>query len=257
VKEVAEDAGVPPGRWIEVAPSRFPGWIGAFGGRHGATKPRPLVVDVGDGSVTFTAPDAATARCHPPFPHFSERPGLPPLDYAHAIAEHALANRVTGVLLVRLGGYAVGVFTGSPPALAASKTGSRLVHGRSAAGGWSQHRFARRREKQATEARRAAADAAIGVWESWGGGGLDAVVLGGDKRAIAELRRDARLAPYLELAVERFLTVPDPKQAVLADSPRLFLAIRIWLTEPQVSLTHAATHGVTAAGRRMMSGPRR
>jgi hypothetical protein len=44
---------------------------------------------------------------------------------------------------------------------------------------------------------------------------------------------------------------------VLADSPRLFLAIRIWLTEPQVSLLHAATHGVTAAGRRMMSGPRR
>src|SRR5262249_60828548 len=174
--------------------------------------------------------------------------------YAHAIADHALANRVTGVLLVRLGGHAVGVFTGSPPALAASKTGSRLVHGRSAAGGWSQHRFARRREKQATEALHAAADAAIGVWGSWGGE-LDAVVLGGDKRATAELRRDARLAPYLELAVERFLTVPDPKQAVLANSPRLFLAIRIWLTEPQVSLTHAATHGVTAARRRRVSGP--
>ena len=64
------------------------------------------------------------------------------------------------------------------------------------------------------------------------GTGLDAVVLGGDKRAIAELRQDARLAPYLDLAVARFLTVPDPKLAVLADSPRLFLAIRIWLTEP-------------------------
>lgn len=256
MKAVAEDAGVAPGRWIEVAPSRFPGWIGSFGGRHGATEFHPLTVNAGEGSVTFTAPDAATARCHPPFPHFSERPGLSPLDYAHAITEHALANRVTGVLLVRLGGYAVGVFTGSPPALAASRTGSRLVHGRSAAGGWSQHRFARRREKQATEARHAAADAAIGVWGSWGGG-LDAVVLGGDKRAIAELRRDARLAPYLALAVDRFLTVPDPKQAVLAGSPRLFLAIRIWLTEPQVSLTYAATRGVTAAGRRIMSGPRR
>ena len=41
---------------------------------------------------------------------------------------------------------------GDPPQLAASKTGSRLVHGRAAAGGWSQHRFARRRENQATAA---------------------------------------------------------------------------------------------------------
>ena len=57
------------------------------------------------------------------------------------------------------------------------------------------------------------------------------------ERAIAQLRRDARLAPYLDLAVHRFLSVPDSKHAILADSPRLFLAIRIWLTEPQVSLS--------------------
>jgi hypothetical protein len=58
------------------------------------------------------------------------------------------------------------------------------------------------------------------------------VVLGGDKRAVAALRDDPRLAPYLDLAVERFLTVPDPRLAVLAGTPRLFLAVRIWLTEP-------------------------
>jgi hypothetical protein len=62
--------------------------------------------------------------------------------------------------------------------------------------------------------------------------GLDAVVLGGDKRAVAELRADPRLAPYLDLAGDRFLTVPDPKLAVLKDTPRLFLAVRIRLTEP-------------------------
>jgi hypothetical protein len=159
------------------------------------------------------------------------------------------------VLLVRLGGYAAGVFTGSPPALAAHKTGSRLVHGRSAAGGWSQQRFARRREKQASEALKAAAGAAAEVFGRWGDGtirsgdknsaaasgpraggtrgtGLDVVVLGGDKRAIADVSGDSRLAPYLELATDRFLTVPDPKLAVLRDAPRLFLAVRIFLTEP-------------------------
>jgi len=139
------------------------------------------------------------------------------------------------VLLVRLGGYAAGVFTGYPPALADAKTGSRLVHGRSAAGGWSQHRFARRREKQASEALQAAASAAADVFGRRGGRPgetLDAVVLGGDKRAMAELRQDPRLAPYLAIATDRFLTVPDPKRAVLEATPRLFLAVRIRLTEP-------------------------
>jgi hypothetical protein len=59
------------------------------------------------------------------------------------------------------------------------------------------------------------------------------VVLGGDKRSIAVLRDDARLAPYLDLATDRFLTVPDPRLAVLQEMPRSFLAVRIRLTEPE------------------------
>jgi len=59
------------------------------------------------------------------------------------------------------------------------------------------------------------------------------VVLGGDKRSAAGLRDDARLAGYLALAATgRFLTVPDPRLAVLRDTPRAFQAIRIRLTEP-------------------------
>jgi Actinobacteria/chloroflexi VLRF1 release factor len=148
---------------------------------------------------------------------------------AAAVAAHARVPRAVGVLLVRLGGYAAGVFTGYPPQLADAKVGSRLVHGRSAAGGWSQHRFARRREKQANEALEAAASTALAVFGR--GPRLDAVVLGGDKRTMAELRDDPKLAPYLALATERFLTVPDPKRAVLNDTPKLFTAVRIRLTE--------------------------
>jgi hypothetical protein len=61
---------------------------------------------------------------------------------------------------------------------------------------------------------------------------LDAVVLGGDKRAVAELRDDPRLAPYLAMATDRFLTVPDPRRAVLEAAPKGFLAVKIRLTEP-------------------------
>jgi hypothetical protein len=265
VKNIASSAG----RWLDVAPGRFPGWIASFAQRHGGSgdtaHDSALTVTLTGASVIFTAPDGAVAECHPPFPPVPALSGLAgtvdPVACAEAVKAHALAPRTVGVLLVRLGGYAAGVFAGPPPELKASKTGARLVHGRSAAGGWSQHRFARRREKQASEALQAAADAAVAVFGQWAAGrsgsdgdnskkgpglgagvrpglgagvrpGLDAVVLGGDKRAMAELREDPRLAPYLELAVDRFLTVPDPKLAVLKGTPELFMAVRIRLSEP-------------------------
>lgn len=221
-------------RWVDVAPERFPGWIDSFARRHGAAgRDEPLAVSLTGGNVTFVALDGAVAECHPPFPPFRSADGAAG-EVAAEIAAHAQRPRTVGVLLVRLGGYAAGVFTGYPPVLADAKTGSRLVHGRSAAGGWSQHRFARRREKQAAEALQAAAGAAADVFGRWGRAErprLDAVVLGGDKRAMAELRQDPGLAPYLAIATDRFLTVPDPRRAVLEDTPRLFLAVRIRLTD--------------------------
>lgn len=228
------------GRWIDVSPERLAGWIESFEQRHG-----DVTVDAGPSVVAFRAADGAQAQCHVPFPPLPGKAGVgeapagagettgETAGCAERIRAHARAERTIGVLLVRLGGYAAGVFTGPAAHLAASKVGSRLVHGRSAAGGTSQQRFARRREKQAGEALAAAADAAAAVFGGQAGK-LDAVVLGGDRRAIAGLRADPRLRPYFELAVERFLTVPDPRLGVLRAAPRMFLAIRIRLTEPRL-----------------------
>jgi hypothetical protein len=217
---VANGAGTGT-RWLEIGPDRIEGWLAEFTARHGETT---ATTDASGAIVTLTAADGAVAECHVPFP---------PLRGAHGaaeMAEHAAVSRTVGVLLVRLGGYAAGVFTGSPPRLVASKVGSRLVHGRSAAGGQSQQRFARRREKQAREALTAAADNAVAVLGPYDGQ-LDAVVLGGDRRSITELRSDPRLRPYFALAVNRFLTVPDPRLTVLRATPRAFTAVRIRLTE--------------------------
>ncbi len=218
------------GRWVDVPPERLVSWIVTFTHRHGAAS---VSRDEVGATVTFTAADGAVAECHPPFPPLrwaGTGDGGDPAATAEAVVVHALADRTVGVLLVRLGGYAVGVFAGSPPRLVSSKTGSRPVHGRSAAGGWSQHRFARRRENQAATALRAAADAAAGIFGSYR---LDTLILGGDKRSVAGLRGDTRLATYFAMATDRFLTVPDPRLAVLKEIPRAFLAIRIRLTEPQ------------------------
>jgi hypothetical protein len=220
------------GRWVEVPPERLVSWIVAFAQRHGGAA--SVTYETDGAAVTFTAADGATAECHPPLPPLRTHPAADEVRAAaEGLAAHAAADRTVGVLLVRLGGYAVGVFAGSPPRLVSSKTGSRLVHGRSAAGGWSQHRFARRRENQAATALRAAADAAAEVFGRYGPDELDAVVLGGDKRSAAGLRDDARLKNYLARATGRFVTVPDPRLAVLRDIPRAFLATRIRLTEPE------------------------
>ena len=221
---------------MEVPPERLVTWVVTFAERHGgAAAERPVATGESGVAVTvtFTGADGATAECHPPFPPLPA--GVPGAvrAAAEALAAHAAADRTVGVLLVRLGGYAAGVFAGSPPRLVNSKTGSRPVHGRSAAGGWSQQRFARRRENQAATALRAAADAAAEVFGRYGPDRLDAVVLGGDKRSAAGLADDARLERYLAKASGRFLTVPDPRLAVLRDIPRAFLATRIRLTEPE------------------------
>ena len=253
------------GRWVEVAPERFATWAGSFGERHGqvATEASPAVLTLtaADGSIAEchvpfppmaslapAAGQAAGVPGEPSGPGEPHGPGEPPGPeeapgpeqapgsgeavsagtLIAGVAAHATAPRTVAVLLIRLGGYAAGVFAGSPPELVASKTGSRLVHGRSAAGGWSQHRFARRREKQAAEALDAAAAATVRVLGRYRGE-LDAVVLGGDRRTVASLRDDPRVRPYLALATDRFLTVPDPRLAILRDSPRLFRAIRIRL----------------------------
>jgi hypothetical protein len=214
-------------RRIEVAPARFPGWIDSFGDRHGA-----VVATQTNDSIDFTAADGSVAACQVPFPPLAPSTETEAAALAKLMADHATADRTVGVFLVRLGGYAAGVFTGTEPKLTASKVGSRLVHGRSAAGGQSQQRFARRRENQAHQALAAAADTAAAVFGPYP---LDALVLGGDRRAFAPIRTDPRLAKYFEAEADLFLTVPDPRLAVLKETPKLFRVIRISLTEPAVA----------------------
>ncbi|GLW99757.1 acVLRF1 family peptidyl-tRNA hydrolase [Microtetraspora sp. NBRC 16547] len=217
------------GRWVAVAPERVERWIDGFAARHGAVE-----ATAAPDLVRLTAADGAVAECHVPFPPLAVPPGDrhgPPLashaeggDPVAALAAHARRDRLVGVLLVRLGGYAAGVFDGER--LVASKVGSRQVHGRSAAGGWSQQRFARRREKQSSEALEAAADVAARVLLPYAAE-LEAVLLGGDRRAIDGVREDRRLAPLLALERAPFLTVPDPRLAVLRETPGLFRAVRV------------------------------
>lgn len=225
-----------PTRSLVVAPERLARWLANFEQRHGG----PLGWGLAPDRLIATATDGGRADCEVPFPPLRLEPTEPtdpadpahpadPADPAEGLVRHALAERRAGVLLVRLGGYAAGVFRGSE--LVTSKVGSRLVHGRNAAGGQSQQRFARRREGQVRVALAEAADVAVRILGP-AIGELDVVVTGGDRRAVAAVLHDSRLAWLRPLVSPRLLDVPDPRLRILLATPAQFQAVRITLTDP-------------------------
>jgi hypothetical protein len=203
-------------RVVSVAPERLDRWLTGFGERHGSTS-----YEVGAERVVVTAEDGAAAEIVVPFGPLVElsRDGL---------VAHVLADRRIGLLLVRRGGYGAGVFVGGK--LTDSKVGSRHVQGTTKAGGWSQQRFARRRDNQAREAFNAATEVAVRIL---GPAKLDVLVTGGDRKAIDTVLEDPRLKELRGLVRPPFLGVADPKQKVLEQAGADARAIRIELTDPE------------------------
>jgi peptide subunit release factor 1 (eRF1) len=123
-------------------------------------------------------------------------------------------DHVVAALLVRLGGYAVGVFEGER--LVASKVGSRFVKGRHKKGGSSQSRFRRRRDEQERALIDDAAETAARALEPYRER-IEQVALGGDRAAV---RRVLERLPWLEeKALPRFFAVPDPRLRELERLP--------------------------------------
>ncbi len=201
------------GRWVTTAPERLQRWLDGFASRHGA-----VVREFDDRTVRLVAEDGALAEIEVPFPPLSG-----------GLVEHVLRDRRVGVLLVRLGGCACGVFDG--PRLTASKVTTRQVHGRSAAGGQSQQRFARRREGQVRVALDAFADTAARILLP-AAGSLDAVVVGGERTAVDSVLADRRLAGLRPLVTGRLLDGPDPRLAVLEASYDQLRAVWIRVVDP-------------------------
>jgi hypothetical protein len=204
------------GRRVEVDPERVAGWVERFAARHG-----DVDVVATEGGTALAAPDGAAATLTPPWP----RAAATVEDLVTAV----LRPRTVGLLLVRRGGYAVGVAEGAD--LVTSKVGSRYVQGKTKAGGWSQQRYARRRAAQAQEAFAAAADHAQRILlprlED-----LEGLVAGGDRAAVSAVLADGRLRRLGDLPQGRFLAVPDPQRAVLEDAVRRSRAVTIDVFDP-------------------------
>lgn len=210
-------SGLSSVRRIEVDPERIVRWVNTFAERHG-----PLTWSAADTTVALTASDGATAVLAP---FLSEAPTAP--DGVDFLADWAAPSMRLALILVRRGGYAVGLSLG--PVLVAHKVGTRYVQSRTAAGGWSQHRFARRRDNQADALVGSVIDHAYRVVLA---SPADALVVGGDKTLVREVLADPRLARLLELPRRELFDLPDPRLVVLKQAMRRGRAVRIALFEP-------------------------
>jgi hypothetical protein len=185
-------------RRIEVDPERLERWLDGFAARHdGALRTLEGAV------VRAVGGDGATAVCTP-FP----------------------ADPI-GLVLVRRGGYAVGL--ASSGRLAEHKCGTRYVQSRTAAGGWSQQRFARRRGNQADELVRSVAEHALRILPRGTPAGL---VVGGDRALVRDVLADPRLAHLDGLPRRELYDLPDPRLAVLREALRRGRAVWVDLDEP-------------------------
>lgn len=216
-------------RRLEIPANRLERWVDGFRERHG---------DVGcsrtDGDVRLDAADGAIAVLAVSEvlggPAEREVPGLEfgPTQAARALAAAVLAPRVSAVLLVRRGGWAVAVV--EPDGVRASKVGTRYVQGRTAAGGWSQQRFARRRDKQTDELVGAAAQAAERVLLP--ALPVDRLVTGGDRPLVDRVLERPPLRMLAALPRGAHLQVGDPRAATVAELPDLLTRVPVLLDQP-------------------------
>jgi hypothetical protein len=205
------------GRWVEVDPARVARWVEGFADRHG-----PPTTTVEAYGLLLAAPDGATAELHTP-------PGAPAAADVPGFVAAAAVPRRLGLLLARKGAVAVGVAAGEE--LVVSKVDTRYVQGRTAAGGWSQQRFARRRDNQAKAALADAVELAVRLLLPEAAI-LSALVCGGDRRAVDIVLAERRLAPLAALRAERLLDVPEPRHAVLVGAIAAARAVRILVRDP-------------------------
>jgi hypothetical protein len=206
---------------VEVPPDRLIGWVNRFAGRNDG------LVDVAtDGcAVTVRGGDGTAAVLAVPFAPMTTD-GREPLE---ALLAHLAGIGALGIVLVRGGAHSVGVARAG--VVLSSSTDRAYLQGRTAAGGWSQQRFARRRDNQRTASYDSAASTAARVLVPIAGS-LHGLVLGGDRRGLTDVLADHRLAVLSALPTRSFPDIAEPRRVVLDDIAGRALFVEITIRAP-------------------------
>ncbi len=216
---------------LELTAERLSRWWGRFHAEHPEVH-RHLE----NGAVVLTSSDGTVARFTGWYPvHAASSDD-------DARAQLTAVPHEIAIILLRRGGYAIGRAGAEEDGrrvVRAHKSGTRYVQSRTAAGGWSQQRFARRRENQAEGLVRAAADQAVRILAPFltelttpaGRGGVG-LAIGGDAFLIDGVLQDPRLTRLRHLPRREYPDVPDPRFKVLQDVVRRTALVRLAVDNP-------------------------
>jgi hypothetical protein len=195
---------------VEVPPERLVGFLSRFGARNGG------LADLATDGVTvrIRGGDGTLAQIE-----VGDR------EPVEALLAHLAGLGTLGVILVRGGAHSVGLARDG--AVLRSSTDRAYLQGRTAAGGWSQQRFARRRGNQRTASLADAADTAVRVLTDPHSPPPAALVLGGDRPALAQVLADPRLAALAARPRRTFADIPEPRRAVLDEVAARSLSVPI------------------------------
>jgi hypothetical protein len=160
----------------------------------------------------------------PPFPILENR--LIPIWDGSPLLALLEADYTVGVILLRLGRYAVAVYLGSR--LISSKTDTRYVKGRHRAGGSSQRRFERIREGQIRQIYDKTCEVVQSQFAPYARQ-LDYIVMGGERLTlIGFLKACPYLQQFLGIILSRRLNIQEPKRDTLEAVGEMLLESRVF-----------------------------
>ena len=180
--------------------------------------------------LTLVRTESFEIAVAPPFP--MERPSgrEAPGGLLEPLRELLQRKRLVAVVLLRLGAYAVGILYDGQ--LVLSKTGTRYVRGRHRAGGQSQRRFERNRERWVREL----FDEVCDVCRSRMGpyaGEVQHLAIGGDPHVLGQfLKRCEWLAPLVDRLLPSRVPVRRPGLPALRRAGQAVWSSRVYVRRP-------------------------
>lgn len=205
-----------------MAPDRLPGWVNRFAARNQGL----ATIEADETGVTMVGGDGTRARLQVPFAPMTVADREP----IEAVLDHLADIGEIGMVLVRAGAHSVGICRDG--IVSVSSTDTHYVQGRTAAGGWSQQRYARRRGNQLTAAQQSTAEAVARVLVPHR---LSALIVGGDPASVAAVLADPRFTALNKLPCKEFPGIAEPRRAVLDEVAARSLDVSITIRDPDPS----------------------
>ncbi len=189
---------------VEISANRIVGWINRFAGRNTGVADLAAHPD----RLELVAVDGTTATIEVPFAPMSIGHREP----VEALVGHLASVGLLGLILVRGGAHSIGM--AMEGVVLSSSTDRAYLQGRTAAGGWSQQRYARRRGNQLTASLKDSVTTIERVLLPLAPR-LGGLVLAGDASALRKVLAAPHLDPLTHLPFRMFGDIPEPRRAVL------------------------------------------